>query len=194
MTLVEGSWHNLCLLVTFRCRRLPSVIFQPGDVEDDLQVISLWLPKAITGAARFVRTIRLITCRGWSDLYDIWFRPFGLNTVGYWQTSDQHNMHEYMMCCNCLPTWANIFSFSAVSKFPVSLVNCLKPLGHCGHLKLQVVVGSIESAMGFPQCIGRFSRFDKWNETFSSAKFQIRLKVTVFNISLVRSFTKIDLL
>jgi hypothetical protein len=34
---------------------------------------------------------------------------------------------------------------------PVGLLKLRNPLGHCGHLKLQEVVGSIEKEIGLPQ-------------------------------------------
>lgn len=43
---------------------------------------------------------------------------------------------------------------------PVGLLKLLKPLGHCGHLKLHEVVGSMENEMGIPQCIGLDSHLD----------------------------------
>jgi hypothetical protein len=36
---------------------------------------------------------------------------------------------------------------------PIGLVNDRSPLGHSGHLKLHEVVGSIDKAKGFPQCM-----------------------------------------
>jgi hypothetical protein len=38
--------------------------------------------------------------------------------------------------------------------FPVGLLNAFKPLGHSGQPRLHAVVGSMESAKGFPQMIG----------------------------------------
>ena len=65
------------------------------------------------------------------------------------------------MCCSDLPKLSNIFLLKSTFKFPVGRVNCLKPLGHCGHFKLHAVVGSIDTAMGVPQCIGRFNKLDR---------------------------------
>jgi len=44
-----------------------------------------------------------------------------------------------------------IFLLISGVKFPVFLVNCLRPLGHSGHPRLQVVVGSILNANGEPK-------------------------------------------
>jgi hypothetical protein len=41
--------------------------------------------------------------------------------------------------------------FSSGSSIPMGLLNDRRPLGHSGHLKLQLVVGSIEIATGYPE-------------------------------------------
>jgi len=40
---------------------------------------------------------------------------------------------------------------------PVGLVNCLKPLGHSGQRRLQLVVGSKDTETGYPHCTGLFN-------------------------------------
>jgi hypothetical protein len=44
-----------------------------------------------------------------------------------------------------------IFLNNSTDNIPVSLLKDRKPLGHSGHLKLQLVVGSIEILIGKPK-------------------------------------------
>jgi hypothetical protein len=45
---------------------------------------------------------------------------------------------------------------------PVGRENDRSPLGHCGHLKLQEVVGSIEEEKGKPQTNALLVFLDRW--------------------------------
>jgi hypothetical protein len=55
---------------------------------------------------------------------------------------------------------------------PVGLLKAFKPLGHSGQPKLQAVVGSIESANGFPQTIGFFKIRDNQKLLYNKTPFQ----------------------
>lgn len=54
----------------------------------------------------------------------------------------------------CFLRGAIMFSKSFGVSMPVGRVNDLNPLGHCGHLKLQEVVGSIPIKNGMPNWWG----------------------------------------
>jgi len=64
---------------------------------------------------------------------------------------------------------------------PVGRVKALNPLGHSGHLKLQLVVGSNETEMGYPHCIGFLSHWLNWKLLITFNTFQMRLIVSFLN-------------
>lgn len=47
-------------------------------------------------------------------------------------------------------SWSIVFSKKAGCSMPIGRVNARKPLGHSGHLRLQLVVGSIDTLKGYP--------------------------------------------
>ena len=71
-----------------------------------------------------------------------------------------HPENNNFMYCKFFPKFCNILVLTSVFKFPIGRLNCLNPLGHSGHFRLQAVVGSMEIAIGVPQCIGFFNNLE----------------------------------
>lgn len=55
-----------------------------------------------------------------------------------------------------------IFENKLVSSLPVGLENARNPLGHSGHLRLHVVVGSTAMLIGSPLILDFLLRSDCW--------------------------------
>jgi hypothetical protein len=66
-----------------------------------------------------------------------------------------------------------------IDKFPVGRVKLLNPEGHSGHLKLQLVVGSMDTVMGYPLCLFIWNERLKWYENHTTNAFHILRKVNV---------------
>lgn len=62
---------------------------------------------------------------------------------------------------------------------PVGLVNSLRPLGHSGQRRLQLVVGSKEMETGKPHWMGLFSNLLNWKLENTFIPFQIRGSVNL---------------
>lgn len=54
----------------------------------------------------------------------------------------------------CLYMPSMVFLKKLLFRLPVGLENERNPLGHSGHLRLQAVVGSIDTVKGRPHCTG----------------------------------------
>jgi hypothetical protein len=60
---------------------------------------------------------------------------------------------------------------------PVGRVKLLNPEGHSGHLRLQLVVGSMESVVGKPQCMGFLSALLSIKDRYKTKKLAAFLKL-----------------
>lgn len=69
-----------------------------------------------------------------------------------------------------------VFVKKSELSMPVGRVKARSPLGHSGHRRLQLVVGSNEIEYGKPHIIGRFKILLKENEEKTFAAFHNLLK------------------